>query len=195
MGPTLRAPQWAFTFSLIFPISSVERFLLRFYSEGLGTVVKADIVNPFIETVRKLAEILGIDRFEKEKITVNPKPTLMCDVSAIVHVGGASPGVVILGLSSGLAAEMVSRAYGDDVHTLDESEDRTSVEGMMEMIVENASREMARVTSDNVSFHHAVTFVKGSVADGLVDGPWLSIAFLTGAGKFVIQAGVSSGGG
>jgi CheY-specific phosphatase CheX len=195
MGPALPASRRAFTFSLIFPISSVERFLLRFYSEGLGAVVKADIVNPFIETVRKFAEILGIDRFEKEKITVSPKPTLMCDVSAIVHVGGASPGVVILGLSSGLAAQMISRTYGDDVHALDESEDRASVEGMMETIVENASREMARATSDNVPVRQAVTFTKGSVADGLVDGPWLSIAFLTGAGKFVIQAGVSSGGG
>jgi CheY-specific phosphatase CheX len=152
--------------------------------------MKADVVNPFIEAVHKFMEIVGIDGFERQKMTVSPKIATACDVSAAVDVTGSCRGILLLGFNANLATEMLSRLYGEEVHGLDVEEDRQRVGRMMDIIVGNSSREMARARPGGVHLEWSIIFGKGRIVRGTEGGACLSLSFLTRLGEFAIHAGI-----
>jgi CheY-specific phosphatase CheX len=156
--------------------------------------MKAEILNPFIETVRKFTEILGFEQCDKEKVTVTQKPDLNWTVSSVVDVTGPSSGIVILGFSETFAAEAISRFCGDETHKFEEGEDRIVVESMMEVIVQNFLAEIIHSAPDSDACTRQITVFNKALIDVPLEGPCLSIAFLTEAGKFMIQACAKSDG-
>jgi CheY-specific phosphatase CheX len=156
--------------------------------------MKAELLNPFIETVRRFTEILGFEQFDKEKVTVTQKPDLNWAVSSIVDVTGPSSGTVILGFSETFASEAISRFCGDDAHKVDEGEDCIVIESMMDVIVQNFLADIMRSTPDSNACTRQITVFNRESHNVPCEGPCLSISFLTDAGKFIIQACARSDG-
>jgi chemotaxis protein CheX len=150
--------------------------------------VKVEYINPFIDSTKKLMEIMvGIQQFEKKSVTVEHRLASMFDVSAIIGVTGDCDGSIVLSFSEGVAQEMLSRLLGEPVD--DFNDDVCDAVGeMVNIITGNAAAQLQESGMSNLN--RAIPKVllgKGQAIKVSPNTPCINIEFSTELGGFALQ--------
>lgn len=150
--------------------------------------MKAEYINPFIDSTRKLMEIMvGIEQFEKKSVTVDRKLSAIFDVSAVIGVTGDFVGSIVLSFSEGVAQQMLSRLLGEPV--VEFNDDVCDAVGeMVNIITGNAQAQLQEDGFSNVN--RAIPNViigKGHVIRVSQETPCINIEFCTEMGGFALQ--------
>lgn len=158
---------------------------------GVLQPMKVEYINPFIDSAKKLMEIMvGIQQFEKKSITVENKLASMFDVSAVIGVTGDCVGAIVLSFSEGVAQEMLSRLLGEPVS--DFNDDVCDAVGeMVNIITGNAQAQLQEGGMGNLNRALPIVVVgKGQAIKVAPGTPCINVEFSTELGGFALQVGL-----
>lgn len=151
-------------------------------------LMKVEYINPFIDSTKKLMEIMvGIQQFEKKGITVETKLASMFDVSAVIGVTGDCTGAIVLSFSEGVAQEMLSRLLGEPI--VDFNDDVCDAVGeMVNIITGNAQAQLQESGMNNLNRAVPTVVVgKGQAIRVAPSTPCINVEFSTELGGFALQ--------
>lgn len=106
---------------------------------GINTqALKADYINPFIEsTINVISQVAGVTP-KKRKIDLVSSRELVGDVSGVIGLAGAAEGFLIIILSMELSRKLVSGMLGTDVDKLTDDDLRDGVGELVNIVSGNA---------------------------------------------------------
>ncbi|HRI89179.1 MAG TPA: chemotaxis protein CheX [Candidatus Hydrogenedentes bacterium] len=149
--------------------------------------MRAEHINPFIESVYELFRTMLQAKVERGAIGVSSGNHARRDITAIIGISGPTRGTVAIGFPAATAVGMVGRILGTTVHAVDE----TISDGVSEIVnmVAGSAKAKLKTASEKPLDLGLPTVVLGEKYD--VQYPskavWLEVPFTSDFGEFNLR--------
>lgn len=149
--------------------------------------MKAELINPFIESISELFSMMLNAKAERGKITATRDECPAFDVAAMIGISGESKGTVAILLPSDTAIGIVGRLMGMEFEEVDD----TVKDGLAEVVNIVAGGAKARLSGDKgepmslglpsvvTGSNYQIEHPKGSI--------WLEVPFESDLGALVMR--------
>lgn len=168
-------------------LSADGAYMVSFTGISLGGIMKADLVNPFVESVYELFQTMLSSKVARVGLAVSDGQKRPAEIMALIGFSGVIRGTVALSLPARTCRAMVERLLGTETETTEETISDTISE-MVNIVAGSAKARLSLKVKQilDLSLPVVLTGQRYEVYSPS-QAVWLEIPFASDLGDFVLR--------
>jgi chemotaxis protein CheX len=154
--------------------------------------IKAEIINPFIESAENLFQTMFSSPIKKENPNLQTRLEPTLDIISLIGLSGAFQGIVSMSFPIKTSLNMVSYLYGKDIVVVD-STVIDAVAEFVNVLAGGAQSKLNKILNEPIELS-IPTVIRGNQFS--IEYPmmakWIEIPFTSNLGQFVIRVTVKN---